>query len=116
KMRARPEAPLVRLHRLSLLALALGLGLAPTLVRGQGKGDDDDEDEKPKKTTPKPDEKPQGGAKPKKKDPDALPDDPLDRARALLARGRHDEAQQLAQALAEREPKARAPRVLLARL
>lgn len=109
---------------LPLLGLALTLVLAPIATRGQGK-DDDDDDETPKKASPAPrdkkgDEKSdgkdgKGGAK-KKADPDALPEDPLDRARALLGRGRHDEAQQLAQALADREAKARAPRVLLARI
>jgi tetratricopeptide (TPR) repeat protein len=86
------------------LALALGSLLALPVARGQG---DDDDDEKPKKPA-----KPEPEAK--KKDPDALPEDPLERSQALLARGRHDEAQELARALAERDPKALAPRVVLA--
>src|SRR4051812_39897113 len=95
--------------RLEPLALAFLLLASPVLAQGK---DDDDDDDKPKKPASRKDDE---SAK-KKKDPDALPEDPLERSRALLARGRHDEAQELARALAQRDAKALAPRKVLAEI
>jgi hypothetical protein len=60
----------------------------------------DGDDEKPKPT--------------KKKGADELPDEPLPRARALMNKGRHDEALALARSLADADAKDKAPRKLLA--
>ncbi|MBI3723762.1 tetratricopeptide repeat protein [bacterium] len=80
------------------LALALAVLAAPLAVLAARAQDDED------------------APRNRKKDPDALPDEPLPRARALLERGRHDEAQALAFALVEKDPKAKAPRALLVSL
>ncbi len=59
------------------------------------------------------DEKPKPA---KKKGADELPDEPLPRARALMNKGRHDEALALARSLADADAKDKAPRKLLAEL
>jgi tetratricopeptide (TPR) repeat protein len=83
---------------LALTTMTLALGAPFLLAHAQ------DEDDKPAKPAPE------------KKDPNALPEDPLERARALMNQGRHDEAVELARSLAEKDPKALAPRSLLVSL
>src|SRR5271169_768950 len=82
------------------------LALVAAFTTGALLAQDDDDD------TPKPAKKDEKKAT----KPDELPEEPLPRARALLERGRHDEAADLARTLVAADPQAKAPRQLLCEL
>jgi tetratricopeptide (TPR) repeat protein len=88
-------------YRYLPLAASLLIAIAGGVLLAQDDGDDD---------APKPAKKPD---EPRKSGPDELPDEPLARAQALLARGRHDEATEIARSLVALDAKALAPRALL---